>query len=179
LQLETADVLLENGAEPQRLQRAIQQALSLARANLEEARRSVLDLRAAPLEGRRLAEALEALAGSIRSKEGIQVLFFSTGANQPLPVRIEVGLFRMAQEALANVVRHARARLASVRLTVLPERVVLVIEDDGIGFDPAQILPGHFGLTGLNERAKLLGGSLKVHSSPGKGTKIEVNLPLT
>ena len=179
LQLETADLLLENGAEPQRLQRAIQQALYLARANLEEARRSVLDLRAAPLEGRRLAEALEALAGSIRSKEGIQVQFFSTGANQPLPVRIEVGLFRMAQEALANVVRHARARLASVRLTVLPERVVLVIEDDGIGFDPSQILPGHFGLTGLNERAKLLGGSLKVHSSPGEGTKIEVNLPLT
>lgn len=178
LQLETADVLLESGQDPKNISNAIQQALELARANLEEARRSVLDLRAAPLEGRTLAQALKALAQEAATKGELEVDFKLTGGSRPLPVRIEAGLYRIAQEALANVVQHAGAQRATLSLTTLPEQVTLVVEDDGHGFDPQQTRRERFGLIGLNERAKLLGGTLQLHSGPDSGTRIEINLPL-
>jgi len=177
LQLETADVMAENDTDPQRIRAAIRHALALARSNLEEVRRSVLDLRAAPLEGRTLAEALEELASAARSK-GVAVQFESSGGNIPLPIRAEVGLFRIAQEALANAVRHSGGHNANLRLTVLPKMVTLIVEDDGHGFELSRVPPDRFGLIGMNERAKLLEGKLKVHSEPGKGTKVEVRIPL-
>lgn len=178
LQLETADVLLESGQDSKKISNAIQQALELARANLEEARRSVLDLRAAPLEGRTLGQALKALAQEAAAKGKLEVDFKLTGGTRPLPVRIEAGLYRIAQEALANVVQHAGAQRATLSMTTLPEQVTLVVEDDGQGFDPQQTRRDRFGLVGLNERAKLLGGTLQLHSSPDSGTRIEINLPL-
>jgi two-component system NarL family sensor kinase len=178
LQLETADALLENNSDPQRARLAVNQALSLARENLEEARRSVLDLRAAPLEGHTLGEALEALSEMTSSQNKIQVAYQVTGSNQPLPARVEVGLYRMAQEALSNVVRHANADQAVLRLTITPTQAELVIEDDGRGFDPLQLAEGHFGLIGLNERARLLGGRLNLNSSPGQGTRLTARVPL-
>ena len=112
LQLETADVLLEGKAESERIQRAVRQALALAQANLEEARRSVLDLRAAPLEGRSLGQALEELAARVGGQAGIPVACRISGGAFPLPARLEIGLYRIAQEALTNVARHAQASLA-------------------------------------------------------------------
>jgi two-component system NarL family sensor kinase len=138
----------------------------------------VLDLRAAPLEGRTLAEALSVLANDWSAKWNLPVQCDVTGGNRPLPVRIEAGLYRIAQEALTNVVRHAEARRLTIALTVLPEQATLTIEDDGRGFEPAQIPKGRFGLIGLNERARLLGGHLKVQSSPGKGARLKVTVPL-
>jgi two-component system NarL family sensor kinase len=178
LQLETADVLLESGQDVPRIRKTIEKALTLARASLEEARRSVLDLRAAPLEGRTLAQALDALAQETVSKGDLAVDFVLVGGERPLPVRIEAGLYRMAQEALANVVQHAAAQRVTLSLTTLPEQVTLVVEDDGHGFDPVQTQRDRFGLIGLNERAKLLGGALQLHSSPGAGTRIEINVPV-
>ncbi len=178
MQLETADVLLEASHDPQRARQAVQQALALTRANLEEARRSVLDLRAAPLEGRTLAEAIKALTDDHAAKWNLPVDFDVTGGNRPLPVRVEVGLYRITQESLTNVVRHAAAKHLTVRLLVTPDEVHLTIEDDGRGFEPSQIPKGRFGLIGLSERAKLLGGQLKLRSSPGAGTRLEVNIPL-
>jgi two-component system NarL family sensor kinase len=178
LQLETADVLLESGQEAVKIRKTIEQALSLARANLEEARRSVLDLRAAPLEGRTLAQALKALVQESAAKGSLAIEFELVGGERPLPVRIEAGLYRMAQEALANVVLHAAAQQVTLSLTTLPEQVTLVVEDDGHGFDPGRTQRDRFGLIGLNERAKLLGGTLQLHSSPGSGTRIEINVPL-
>jgi two-component system NarL family sensor kinase len=178
LQLETADVLLENGQEAEKIRKTIEQALTLARANLEEARRSVLDLRAAPLEGRTLAQALNTLAQEAGSKGDLHVVFELLGGERPLPVRIEAGLYRIAQEALANVVQHAAAQQVILSLTTLPDQVALVVEDDGLGFDPGRTQRDRFGLIGLNERAKLLGGTLQLHSSPGSGTRIEISVPL-
>ncbi len=174
LQLETADALLEAGANPGRVRQSVTQALTQVRASLEEARRSVLDLRAAPLEGRTLAEALAALASETSAKAGLDAQFRSSGATRPLPVRVETGVFRMAQEALANVTQHAGASRASVELSITPAAVKLTVKDNGRGFDPSHIPPGHFGLNGMNERARLMGGSMHIHSSPGKGTKVEV-----
>lgn len=178
LHLESADALLESGVDPQRVQQSVQQALKMTRANLEEARRSVLDLRAAPLEGRPLAEALAELARERSGQDGPKVHFTEAGGSRPLPVRIETGLYRIAQEALNNVLQHAQAEHAKVKLISTPEEVRLVVADDGRGFDPETAPQDRFGLVGLSERARLLGGSLRLETSPGEGTRVEVILPV-
>jgi two-component system NarL family sensor kinase len=183
LQLETADALLAArgapvGSGPERTQKAIAQALSLARANLEEARRSVLDLRAAPLEGRTLAQALSALAEEATSKGGAPVRFHATGGSRPLPNRVEAGLYRIAQEAVGNAVRHAAARTIRVKLLAQPAHVRLMVIDDGRGFDASALPKDRYGLAGIQERVHLLGGKLTLQSSPGQGTQVDVLVPL-
>jgi two-component system, NarL family, sensor kinase len=192
LQLEAADALLEGKADPERVRQTVRQALALTRKNLEETRRSVYDLRAAPLEGHTLPEALAALAADWTVQGNPPVDVRVTGESRPLPVRIENGLYRIAQETLTNIGRHANARYVTLALETVPERIRLVIEDDGQGFD-ADVVgtqahdqrerdpgggPGRYGLIGLNERAKLLGGTLRLESSPGTGTRIEIQIPL-
>lgn len=176
LQLESVDALLEANADTDRVRATLARAMSLNRANLEEARRSVLDLRSATLDGRSLAQAVHALARGW--SEPPRLLATVTGANQPLPQRIEVGLYRIIQEALTNVMRHAQAREVRLRLVITPASVRATISDDGVGFDPAQVPEGRFGLVGLNERAKLLGGTLYIASSPAKGTRLVVKIPV-
>ncbi|HJX29807.1 MAG TPA: GAF domain-containing sensor histidine kinase [Thermoanaerobaculia bacterium] len=173
-QLEAAEALLAQGAEPVRVQRSVTAALGLARKGLEEARRSVLDLRAAPLEGRTLPEALAALAAEAGSA-GLAVTFASEGP-AALPSAIEVGLYRIAQEALQNALRHAAASRIALRLQAAPDRVHLTVEDDGRGFDGAPE-GSRFGLIGMRERARLLGGTFRVESSPGAGTRVTAEVP--
>ncbi len=179
LKLETADALLEAEAPPERVRQVIQQALNLTRSNLEEARRSVLDLRAAPLEGRTLAEALTALTEEWTRQQGLPATFSAAGGLRPLPVRLEVGLYRIAQEALTNIARHAHAGRVNLELVATPAHIRLSIEDDGRGFEADDISPGRYGLVGLNERARLLGGILRLESCPGTGTRLEVTIPLS
>jgi two-component system NarL family sensor kinase len=176
LQLETADALLDS--DSRRAQHAVRQALTLTRANLDEARRSVMDLRATPLEGRTLADALAALVKDYDAQYPIKATFESVGAMHPLPMRIEAALYRVAQEALTNVIRHADARHVAVELTVVPDRVELTVEDDGLGFDTEVMPPGRFGLIGMNERAKLLGGTMELCSCVDEGTSLTVTVPL-
>jgi two-component system NarL family sensor kinase len=177
LQLESADVMLETGTGPERVRQTVQQALSLTRANLEEARRSVLDLRAAPLEGRSLEAALAILAKKQASEAGFKVRFEAVGGNRPLLVRTEVGLYRIAQEALSNIVQHAQAAHVFLRLSITTTEVTMIIEDDGQGFDPAEIAKNRYGLIGMNERVSLLGGQLHIESGPGAGTRLVVAVP--
>jgi two-component system NarL family sensor kinase len=179
LQLETADALLESGQPPERIQQAIHQALHLARTNLDEARRSVLDLRAAPLEGRTLAEAITQLIQEVTVKTALTINFQAVGAQQPLPVALEAGLYRVAQEALANIVSHAHATSADLHLLVTLETVQLTIQDNGCGFEPEAVTPNRYGLTGMNERVRLLGGQLEIQSALGAGAKVVVTVPLT
>ncbi len=182
LQLEAADALLDSEADPSRVQQAVRRALALTRTNLEEARRSVQDLRAAPLEGRTLPEALGLLVEELRRerspKGGPRLRFETRGEHRPLPVRIESGLYRIAREALTNAMRHAQARRIVLRLVTVPTYVRLVVEDDGSGFDPSQAGEGHYGLIGINERTRLLGGTLHLSSCPGGGTELDVMIPL-
>ncbi|MBA3943856.1 MAG: GAF domain-containing sensor histidine kinase [Herpetosiphonaceae bacterium] len=178
LQLETADALLETRAEPLRIRKALHQAMASTRTSLEDTRRSVLDLRAAPLEGRNIAEALAQLVNDLEHRQHLQVGLTVTGAHTPLPARLEVGLYRIAQEGLRNVVRHAQAQTVLLQLIITPQQVQLLIEDDGLGFEAATIKGEHFGLIGINERTKLLGGQLRIESAPESGTRLEVTLPL-
>lgn len=184
LHLESADALLDVHADPARIQRAVRQALALTRANLEEARRSVLDLRAAPLRGRGLVEALRELVGLTARQYDLEAELRLTGATRPLPPRLEMGLYRMAQEALNNAGMHAQATRVTVEFITTPAESRLIVQDNGRGFDPQQVggqLQGlgdqHFGLTGLNERAKLLGGHLQLKTEPGAGTRLEITIP--
>jgi two-component system NarL family sensor kinase len=181
MQLEVADALVARQSD-ERLAQAVTRALALTRSTLQEARRSVLDLRAAPLEGRTLSRALTELAAEARSAApGIEVEVATEGFDRTpgkLPPAVEVGLYRIAQQALANVVRHAGPARAVVRLTLEPGQVRLRVEDDGVGFDPMALPPDRFGVVGMGERARLLGGSLTIETSPGGGTVIDVVVPL-
>ena len=91
---------------------------------------------------------------------------------------LEGAMFRIVQEALANVLRHSQAPVAQVTLLQSPDRLSLIVEDWGIGFDPRQIVGRQFGLHGIRERARLFGGTTRIDSTPGQGTRISVELPL-
>ena len=176
LQLESADALLDAGSE--RAHEPLRRALSLTRSNLEEARRSVLDLRASPLEGRPLSEAINALVERWEAETGIAVRYRAVNGSRPLPPSVEAALYRICQEALTNVARHAGAERATVRLVATPDRVRLVVEDDGRGFDASEVPEDRHGIVGMRERAEVLGGTLEVRSGPGEGTRIEATVPL-
>ncbi len=178
LQLESADALLDAGSSPEKAREPLLRALSLTQSNLEEARRSVLDLRAAPLEGRSLSRALRVLVERWEAETGTAARYRAINGGRPLPPRVEVALYRICQEALTNVARHAEAGRADVQLVATPSQIRLVVEDDGRGFDVSNMPEDRHGLVGMNERAKMLGGRLEIRSNPGTGTRIEATVPL-
>ena len=178
LQLETADAILETGSYPNEARESLNRALSITQHNLEDARRSVLDLRAAPLEGRTLSEALKLLVERRAAEASAAMRYESVNGGHPLPPSVEAALYRVCEESLTNIVRHAEARSVTVRLVVTPGRASLTVEDDGQGFDPSSVPPERQGLTGMRERITLLGGDLKVDSAPGAGTHTTADAPL-
>jgi two-component system NarL family sensor kinase len=178
LQLESAEALLDHEGGAQRAREPLRRALSLTRSNLDEARRSVLDLRAAPLEGRSLPEALKTLVDRWEAETGVNTRFKAINGSHPLPPRVEVALYRICQEALTNVARHAHASRATVRLVATPDWVRLVVQDDGRGFDSSRVRADRHGLVGMRERAGTIGGSLEVERSSEGGTRVEVTVPL-
>lgn len=183
LQLELAKSVLQE--EPELGLTSVDKALALARSNLEEARRSVLDLRAAPLQELTLPEALDRLSVGVEHESGLRVSFQQLGSVRMgrLPARVEAGLYRIGQEALTNVQRHAQANHVDVMLTYDGRELHLVVQDDGQGFDPSESRQvddhGGFGLVGIQERARLLGGTAEISSAPGMGTRVEVTVPDT
>jgi two-component system NarL family sensor kinase len=178
LRLETADALLEASGDKEKIRKTIAYTLELARTNLEEARRSVLGLRATSLENRTLAEAIGLLIENIQEKENIKITFDTNAKTKKLPVLVESGVHRIAQEVLTNIVKHAGAKKVKIKLEVSEETVRMVISDDGHGFKTNQIPKDRYGLIGLNERTKLLKGELKMESSIGKGTRFEFIIPV-
>ena len=177
LRLESMEALLERDVPKEKIQEQIQKTLALTRGSLEEARRSVLDLRASPLEEGNLATAIEILVQDFKVQTAITSHFSVIGQYRRLPQRIEMALYRITQEAINNIRQHAQAQIFNLSLRYTEERIVLQLEDDGRGFDPAQKGNG-FGLIGINERAKLIDAALEIHSSPGAGTKMLISVPL-
>jgi two-component system NarL family sensor kinase len=165
------------GRDPSLARERLEQALTLCRASLEEARRSVLDLRTLPLAGKSLVEALGASGRAFTSETGIRVNVHADG-DPRLPLRVEAELYRIVQEALANVRRHARATDVTITMRERDRRVVLVVRDDGQGFDATAGHEGRYGLLGMRERARLLGGTLRVEGRAGRGTIVRVTVPL-
>jgi two-component system NarL family sensor kinase len=171
LQIETA--LRELGRDPDRVRERLEKALATARASLDEARRSVTDLRGAT-RGKPLARALASLAREFTADSGIRVEFAASGACA-LESSVEGELFRIAQQALDNVRQHARATRVTVALTCAKGRTTLVIEDDGVGFNVGRAGAGRHGIRGMRERAAAIGGALRIASSKN-GTRVAVAL---
>jgi tetratricopeptide (TPR) repeat protein len=137
------------------------------------------DLHPMFLEGRSLAEALVDFFAGIERRHGLPVRLSELGGEGHFPPDVSLGLFRIAQEAVANVVRHAGARTVHVTLKVDGGNAQLVVADDGGGFDPvAARQAGGLGLASIEERARLLGGRCRIASAPGAGSEIEVTVPL-
>jgi len=155
----------------------IDQARQSAVTALAETRRTVLGLAPSPLEGRSLAEALQLELGWANRTGNLDVRLVEAGVPVSLPDGLAHQLFRIAQEALTNAVRHAGAR--SVRIGVIHEdgTVAVLVQDDGQGFS-ADEATGSIGLRGMRERARLIGGTLEVDSLAGWGTRVRVSAPL-
>ena len=171
-------------SHPARARERLSRALATAQDSLEEARRSVLDLRPPPsLIGRPLAEALRALAREFTSETGIRVRVRaspdrSLASGAAAPPALETELYRIAREALVNVRRHSKATETTITLSAQRGRVRVSIHDNGIGFDPLAVSEQSYGIRGMRERAKLLGGQLRITSRPGRGTTVTVTAPL-
>ena len=164
--------------------RSFSELEELTEKTIDNLRRVTRALRPIYLEDLGLLAALEMLVREVTQNTGIEIEFKTSGPEQRLSPKVELALFRIAQEALNNVSRHAQASRASVRLTFKPEEVLLEVEDNGQGFDvprsPAEFAPsGHYGLLGLFERAELIEADLRIESSVGQGTRVAVRLKLS
>lgn len=152
----------------------------IAEETLAELRRMIYDLRPTILDDLGLAAAIRWYVKENVEREGLAVAMTITGADDRLPHHIETAVFRIVQEALTNVLKHAQAQHATVDVAVTPAQVRVVITDDGRGFDLAQVTTrreGGMGLLGMRERAELLGGTLRMESRNGAGTRVEAVIP--
>ena len=151
-----------------------------ARMIQENLHRLAINLRPASLDHLGLVTALQQYIQEFNRQYNIQVEFEAVGMREErLPIEIETALFRIVQEALTNVVLHAQASRVDVLLSLKDQRVSAVVEDDGVGFAPASAMTDEqLGLFGMRERVEMLGGSLTIESSPGKGTTVKAEAPL-
>jgi nitrate/nitrite-specific signal transduction histidine kinase len=175
LQLEAAEEA--RGEAPAAAQEHLDRARELARQSLNEARRSVWALRPDALERQDLTEALRSEVGAFAGDSGVQAGFSVSGEQRDLAPDIEGALLRICQESLANVRKHASATRVEVSLEYGEDSVALRVQDDGAGFRAAGATRGGFGLIGMRERARLLGGGVEISSEPGKGTLVVAMLP--
>jgi signal transduction histidine kinase len=146
-------------------------------ATLQDVRRLAVELRPKVLDDFGLVPALERLTESFAEQTGIVVHFESGLGDERLDPAVETALYRIVQESLTNVVKHAAARSVSIVLARKPDTVAIVIEDDGHGFDPERASEDGFGLEGMRERAGLLEGKLQIESRAGAGTTIVAEVP--
>lgn len=175
IQLEAAQALWEN--DPSAARGHLDRALSGTREGLTEARRAIEDLRASPLEERGLIGALEWLVEETNEVSEVSVDLIAEGNLTDLNATLEHVIFRTAEEAIANAVRHGDASQVVVIIDAAASDVFLTVADDGVGFDPTDVPDGHHGLLGMKERAELAGGRLVVDSTPGEGTTVVLSIP--
>jgi signal transduction histidine kinase len=165
--------------EGERVTERVAELVQRTDAVIDGLHRLAADLRPASLDHLGLEAALRQYSRSAGSKPGLAVRFKARGfTGERLPAAIETDLYRVAQEAMTNVVRHARATRVDVLVERRGDSVMVMVEDDGVGFEPDQVQRGdHFGLLGIRERAEALGGTLTVESAPGAGTTVVVEVP--
>ena len=176
LQLEAAEAAL--GKANPKVHGYLDRARKQARESLQEARRSVMALRPESAAQAPLVQALQHEIDEFGSETGIRAVFDFHGRPVKVSGDTNHALLRITQEALANVKNHAKAKLVKVNLAAQANVLRLTVEDNGRGFEIERVAQGHFGLTGMRERARLLGGVLVVRSEKGIGTVVEVTVPL-
>ncbi|HEU5065342.1 MAG TPA: GAF domain-containing sensor histidine kinase [Gaiellaceae bacterium] len=168
----------EDAASPEDVAAATSELRELVVSTLQDVRRLALELRPKALDDFGLVSALERLIETFREQTGIQVDLEPRLGNERLPPDVETTLYRITQEALTNVVKHARAKRVSIVLTRRDGSVTAVIEDDGRGFGERQTDEDGLGLLGMSERIALVDGRLNVESSPGSGTTLSIEVPV-
>ena len=168
----------EHGLSSPGENRELREGLRLLRAAADEGRRLIGGLRPPALDELGIVDAVETLIAEARI-EVPRVEFTHSLPARRLPPDVETTMFRVVQESLSNVRRHAHAESVSVRLEQFGEGAVrIVVQDDGIGFDPTSIAEDRFGIEGIRQRAWLLGGDPLITSDPGRGTTVSVTLPI-
>lgn len=177
--VQLAQLATKNGSS----EASLTEVVSLTEQTIENVRRQTRALRPIYLEDLGLVTALEMLARETSQAANIPVEFQRQGTEVRLNPNVELALYRMAQEALNNVSKHAEASQSNLNITFTSQQVTLQVIDNGKGFDvpksPAEFAPGgHFGLLGLYERAELIGARLEIISSPGQGSRITVYAPV-
>jgi two-component system sensor histidine kinase UhpB len=174
--------LLERAHTPDEAQARVQELRELTAQALDDVRRVALDLRPTILDDLGLGPALEWRVDEFGRADGVRATVTINKLERRLPRETELALYRVGQEALSNVVKHADARTVSVRLSQTNGDVTLEIVDDGRGFDPehphAGKAPG-LGLVGMQERMAMVGGRLVIETTPGQGAKILARAPIT
>jgi PAS domain S-box-containing protein len=170
----SVEMLLDRDPDAARTQ--LGQLRDLQREALAEMRALIFELRPGNLEQDGLARALRTHTAALQGRIGLPVVVEST-IEERLPLPIEEVLYRIAQEALHNVVKHANAQQVRVELSRIANGVRLRITDDGRGFDPDRVPAGHLGLTGMQARATKIGARFACRSVPGEGTTVEVTVP--
>lgn len=169
-------VLVNDGIEKAREE--LKNLKETVRESLSDVRRIIFNLRPMALDDLGLVPTLKKYVEELSRKYG-QVFDFKTfGKERRPPSSMEVALFRLVQESLTNVIKHAKASETQIKLEFQSERMYLVIKDDGVGFDMKQKSREGFGILGMQERIKLLDGEMAVQSAPGQGTKLLLVIPL-
>jgi signal transduction histidine kinase len=170
---------VEDAREPAELARATGELRELVVATLQDVRRLAVELRPKALDDFGLVPAIERLVETFREQTGIEVDLEPRLGEGRLPAEVETTLYRITQEALTNVVKHAQARHVSIVLTRRSASVAAVIEDDGRGFGEAEMSSNGLGILGMQERVALVGGRVEVESAPGSGTTLLIEVPVT
>jgi PAS domain S-box-containing protein len=166
-------LLEKNASQPESILKIVAEMERSLNGVIENLHRMAMALRPASLDHVGLVAALRQHVEAMRDKHDIQATFRSSGVIERLPGNVETILYRTVQEALTNVVRHARATRVDVVLMVREDKLVVLVEDDGVGFDPNAVSTDHhLGLFGIRERSEMIGATLVVESEPGKGTTI-------
>ena len=175
VQLEALRTLLAH--DPEAAEGTVDDLLHLARQGLDDSRRAIQALRSDRLETLGLVGAVRDMLQPFQARTGIQADLSVAGQEPDLTGEEAQALFRIAEEALTNVELHAASRQAAVRLAFGSDRIDLEVQDDGVGFDPAAVDPDRYGLTGMQERAAMIGATLEVSSRPDGGTRVWCTLP--
>lgn len=169
---------IQNEEESLALHNRLDELYRLTTETMEEVRRISLNLRPLALENLGLADAIYWYAENFQKNSGIEVVFRSSALKRSLPKEIELTIYRIVQEALTNVSKHAQAQHVAITMGGGSDRVLMSIRDDGKGINRAKKTEG-LGLLGMSERVRLLGGSLSIQGSEEEGTSILVEIPLT
>jgi signal transduction histidine kinase len=177
VQLEAVQRL--SSVDPPRAAALIEEMKSLSRSSMETLRRSLANLRAPGLGELPLTQAVQELVADIAKRTGLRVEIQLADETDRLQPAVAEVVWRVAQEALTNVEKHARAHRAALTVTLEPQLAVVQVTDDGVGLSvDAERQPGHFGLRGLRERVEGLGGTLQLSQTGNRGSQIEARLPV-
>jgi signal transduction histidine kinase len=161
---------------PHQVEAPIGYILALAEAGLADMRALIFELRPQALAEEGLVAALRKQLAALQARHGVAT-HAELGTEPSGALKVKQTLYRIAQEAMQNIARHAQASRVTVRLSETSSALALEIGDDGIGFDPHASFPGHLGLRSMRERISEIGGVLDLTSSPGKGTQVRARAP--